>query len=92
MLIVSYDFSNDKVRTKFAKFLEEYGYRIQYSVFVLKNSSKILNNVLVEIEKVYKKKIGGEDSIMIFQVCKGCEKNIVRYGYASQEEQDIVYL
>lgn len=33
MIIVSYDISNDKVRSKFSKFLLEYGDRLQYSVY-----------------------------------------------------------
>lgn len=32
-LIVSYDISNDKRRTKAAKTLEDFGTRVQYSVF-----------------------------------------------------------
>jgi CRISPR-associated protein Cas2 len=42
MLIVSYDISNDKIRTRFAKFLSKFGYRLQYSIFEIKNSKRIL--------------------------------------------------
>ena len=42
MLIISYDISNDKLRTKFSKFLCKFGYRLQYSVFEIKNSKRIL--------------------------------------------------
>jgi CRISPR-associated protein Cas2 len=92
MLIISYDFSQDSIRTKFAKFLNEHGHRIQYSVFVLKNSPRILNIVLTEIKKNYLKHIDDTNSVMIFQVCKGCEGKIIRYGYAKQEEQDVIFL
>lgn len=33
MVIVSYDIADDKKRRRFSKFLEQFGYRIQYSVF-----------------------------------------------------------
>jgi len=42
MLLVSYDISNDKLRTRFAKYLSKYGNRLQYSVFEIKNSDRII--------------------------------------------------
>ena len=36
MLIISYDISETKVRTKFSKFLQKFGRRIQLSVFEIK--------------------------------------------------------
>lgn len=41
MIIVSYDISNDKRRTKFSKYLMKFGHRIQYSVFEIDNSDRI---------------------------------------------------
>ena len=35
MLLISYDISNDKIRTKFSKFLSKFGFRLQYSVLKL---------------------------------------------------------
>ena len=37
MLLISYDISNDKIRTKFAKYLSKFGFRLQYSVFEISN-------------------------------------------------------
>ena len=45
MILVSYDISNDKVRTKFAKFLSKFGFRLQYSVFEIHNSEAVLSNI-----------------------------------------------
>lgn len=91
MLIVSYDFTNDKIRTKFSKFLEKYGWRMQYSVFVIRNSQRVLRNILNEIDLRYKKSIKNTDSILIFSVCVGCERKIVRYGSARHTIADVVY-
>jgi CRISPR-associated protein Cas2 len=91
MLIVSYDFSNDKTRTKFSKFLEQYGWRMQYSVFVIRNSPRVLRNILAEIESRYKKSFKENDSIVIFPICQGCKGKIVRYGNARHELEDVVY-
>ncbi|MCQ4775514.1 CRISPR-associated endonuclease Cas2 [Lacrimispora saccharolytica] len=43
MIIVSYDISDDKLRAKFAKYLSRFGNRIQYSVFEIDNSPRIVN-------------------------------------------------
>lgn len=84
MVIVSYDISNDKKRTKFAKYLSRFGHRIQYSVFELDNSERILNNIIADIENKYEKLFDQEDSIYIFQLSSNCK--VKRYGYARNEE------
>ncbi|HMY80669.1 MAG TPA: CRISPR-associated endonuclease Cas2 [Candidatus Absconditabacterales bacterium] len=92
MIILSYDITNDRVRTKFAQFLNKYGRRLQYSVRELKYSERMLDVILVEIEKKWKKSFENTDSILILKICEGCNKKIIRYGYAVQEEQEIVFL
>lgn len=46
MIVVSYDISDDKLRTKFSKYLSKFGHRLQYSVFEIDNSTRILNNIV----------------------------------------------
>ena len=92
MLIVSYDFENNKTRTRFSRFLERYGWRIQYSVFQVRDSDRVLENILVEVELKYKKEFTGADSIVIFHICEGCKKRVKRYGYARHEESDVVMI
>ena len=91
MLIVSYDFANDKTRAAFAKFLKKYGWRMQYSVFVVRNSPRVLRNILAEVESRYEKTFEDTDSIVIFSICKGCKGKIMRYGNARHELEDVVY-
>lgn len=91
MIIVCYDFQNNKTRSKFSKFLKRFGRKIQYSVYEIKNSQRILQNILDEVELRYKKYFKNTDSILIFKICDGCKKKIVRYGYAENEEQEIVH-
>lgn len=90
MLLVSYDFSNDKTRSKFSKFLEKFGRRIQYSVFEVHNSPRVLTNILKEIEMVYKKQFKNTDSIVILPTCDGCKKKAIRYGYAANEDKEVL--
>ena len=90
MLLISYDISNDKVRTKFSKFLGKFCRKMQYSVYEIHNSDRVLENIQEEIEHKYKKKFVGGDSVVIFPICEGDKKKIVRYGYAANEEKEVV--
>lgn len=91
MLIVSYDFTNDKRRTKFSKFLEKYGRRMQYSVFFVRNSPRALRNIVTEIDTRYKKYFEKTDSIVIFPACVGCKGKVIRYGSATHDIENVVY-
>lgn len=86
MILVSYDISDDKLRTKFSKFLSKFGFRLQYSVFEINNSEAILRNIETEIKNEYEKKFTQEDSVIIFHLSKTCKKTC--YGYAKNEDKD----
>lgn len=40
MVLVSYDISDNKLRTKFSKDLSKYGFRLQYFLFQITNKGK----------------------------------------------------
>ena len=88
MIILSYDISNNKLRTRFSKFLCKYGHRIQYSVFEIENSKTILDNVITQIKTKFENKFSDADSIYIFNLSCSCE--VIRMGYAKHEEEDII--
>ena len=90
MILVSYDISDDKLRTRFAKYLEKFGHRIQYSVFEIKNSPRILSNVAAGIQNNFAKKFCESDSVYIFELSPSCR--ITRYGFAKHEEDDMIVI
>ena len=90
MLIVSYDISNDKTRTQFSTFLSKFGYRLQYSVFKIKNSERILNNIISETKGLFEKKFMETDSVMIFHLSKNCK--LYSYGYARNEDKELIFI
>lgn len=90
MIIISYDIANDKLRTKFSKYLLRFGHRIQYSVYEIDNSPKILKNIISDIENRYKKSFGQMDSVYIFNLSASCD--IIKYGYAKNEEKSLVII
>lgn len=88
MLLVVYDIESDRLRTKFAEFLKQYGRRIQYSVFEIKNSPRVLANIKTDIESEFEKKFSQGDSVLIFNIPDNA--NILRYGYPVNEETDLI--
>jgi CRISPR-associated protein Cas2 len=92
MLLVTYDIANDKVRTRFSKFLKKFGYRLQYSVYQIKHSEKILNNIVAEIELRYKKEFTGADSVILFKIPENSNTKTIKFGYAKDMDSDILFL
>ncbi len=92
MLIVTYDIHDDKVRSKFWKTLKKYWRRIQYSVFEIKNSDRILNILKREIEEKFKPKFTWADSIVLLPFTKVDREKIIRYWQPAMEEEEILFL
>ena len=90
MIIVSYDISDDKKRAKFAKYLTRFGHRIQYSVFEIENSSRILKNIQADIDNRFMKVFDQSDSVYIFELSPSCK--VTRYGFAKNEENDFMII
>ena len=63
------------------------GHRIQYSVFEIDNSERVLNNIMTDIENKFMKIFNQEDSVYIFNMSSSCK--VTRYGYAKNEESTL---
>lgn len=88
MYLIVYDIQSDKLRTKFAKCLERYGVRMQYSVFSITNSPRILANIKVELTTHFEKSFTQGDSVMIYQVPdNAC---VAKFGYPIDDDLDLV--
>ena len=90
MILVSYDISNDKKRRKFSQYLKKFGHRLQYSVFEIDNSERVLKNIYSDIQNKFEKAFEQSDSIYIFKLSNSCE--VVKFGYARNEDKDIIII
>lgn len=89
MLVISYDIKDDKLRTRFSKMLTRNGaIRLQYSVYEINNTERIMKNLLVLIEDKFSKEFGGDDSVIIFDVSS---VKLKKYGNAIHRDKDVVY-
>lgn len=89
MFVISYDIQDNKLRTRFSKMLTKNGaVRLQYSVYEVNNTERMLNNLKILIEEHYGKKFGGSDSVIIFDASA---IRLKKYGNAIHRDQDILY-
>lgn len=61
--------------------------RLQYSVYEVANTNRVINNLLVKIE-AWAKHFTADDSVIIFDVDKD---KLIKYGNAIHRDKDIVY-
>ena len=64
MIIISYDISSDKKRTKFNKYICKFGHRLQYSVYEIENSERILNNIVTDLNNKWLKQFDQTNKLM----------------------------
>ncbi len=86
LYLVSYDISDTPRRTKISKILDDFGDRVQYSVFECLIDNELLEKMVLRLQKVVKE---AEDSIRIYSVCGNCEKvvRIIGQGDVSKDEK-----
>lgn len=89
VIIITYDITDNKVRTHFSKFLEKYGVRVQFSVFEVQNSKRVLDIVLNAIENKFRKRFESSDNVYIF---RANHKETIRYGSAQLVDSDLILL
>lgn len=69
--MVAYDITSDRRRSRVAKLLQSWGYRIQESVFQLRVSVADLHLIVEDLNKVIDEK---EDVIHVYPLCGSCEE------------------
>lgn len=89
MIVISYDIADDLMRSRFARMLRKNGaIRLQYSVYEVVNTKRVVDNLIVKIES-YAKHFTAADSVILFDV--QAEK-LTKYGNAIHRDQSVVYL
>ena len=87
MYVISYDISDDRIRRKVAKELENYGVRIQYSVFECNLSTARYKELYEKLLKLTLEISDG--SIRIYFICENCRGKIMTIGKPLNQLQRI---
>jgi CRISPR-associated protein Cas2 len=72
-VVISYDIEDDKKRYKVSQILENYGTRVQYSVFECIINEQQLKEIKEKTKNIVNKE---KDSIRIYIICENCLKKI----------------
>ena len=86
LYVVSYDIPDTPRRTKIANILEDFGDRVQYSVFECLLDLDLLGKMVGRLERVVKVE---EDSVRVYALCGNCEKviKVIGQGEVTKEEK-----
>ncbi len=82
MYVISYDIEKDKVRNKIAKTLENYGKRVQYSVFECRITQKQYDKLYSELAKLMRDE--EEGNIRFYNICANCDAKTAIIGVKNQ--------
>lgn len=77
LIVVSYDVPNDRRRTRLAHALEDFGQRVQYSVFECLLETEALESLRRRVGKLIDL---SEDSLPIYRLCRDCEDRLEILG------------
>lgn len=88
MIVVSYDIADDLMRGRFQRMLTKHGaVRLQYSVYEVVNTRRVIENMKVKIES-FAKHFTPDDSVVIFEVDAD---RLIKYGNAIHRDKPVVY-
>lgn len=88
MIIISYDISDNKKRSKFNKYIRKFGHKLQFSVYEIENSDRILNNIIADLNNKFIKTFDETDSVYIFKLSVSCKT--LKFGYAKHEDEPLL--
>ncbi len=74
--IIAYDITEDSPRTKLAKFLLDFGDRVQHSVFEADLEPEDVERILARAETL----IEPTDSVRIYPLCADCAEKVRTLG------------
>ncbi len=88
-VIVSYDISDDKRRTRLHKLLRRYGDAVQYSVFECVIDQLQFDQLRQEVDKII---MVGKDSVRYYDICQACKQWTKTLGKAITTSIQTVYI
>ena len=89
LITVSYDIRDNRRRTKVAEALENYGRRVQLSVFECLLEDKQVARLHGQLERLIEPQ---EDSVRIYRLCAECRGKVEVMGVGVLTEDPDVYI
>lgn len=89
-VVVAYDISDDKRRSRLHRKLKKYGLGVQYSVFECILNQKQIREMQKMIDKQIDKKQG--DRVRYYFLCSGCRNRIEATDGLVQQDATVVFV
>lgn len=86
LILVIYDIVSDKRRTKFVKFVEKYGFRVQKSAFEMILDSSKYNQLIAEIPR----HITDEDNVRVYRL--PVAGDVSTFGNNITEKEEVIII
>ncbi|MBD1849154.1 CRISPR-associated endonuclease Cas2 [Cyanobacteria bacterium FACHB-502] len=88
-VVISYDISDDKRRTKIHNILKSYGQWMQYSVFECDLNTIQYAKLRSRLGKLIKPQ---EDSIRFYFLCRCCQTKVERIGGEAVRDETVFFV
>lgn len=88
-LLVAYDIANDKRLRRVAVIMEDYGARVQRSVFECRINGERLSALMKKIKGVINRR---EDRVQIYRLCAACRQRFDERGEGRLSTDAEVYI
>lgn len=89
LIIVTYDIPDDRRRLRVAQALEDFGFRVQYSVFEAVLDDGERQRLLARLEKLVDT---GDDKLRVYGLCGTCETNVIVMGAGARTTEPEVFV
>lgn len=80
--IICYDIADSPRRNRVARCLDDYGGRVQYSVFEAILDHTLLGNLVMELRALVDP---ARDRLLIYPICSACRRRAIFMGMADVE-------
>ena len=87
-VVIAYDISEDRRRSRVAATLQTFGDRIQRSVFILSIEPAALEELRASVHEMINLDV---DSIYVFRQCAACWETIGIHGQATVEKEPLYW-
>jgi len=83
LTVIAYDVTNDRRRTRISNFLEDYGTRVNYSVFECELEREEFEQVQAQLTDLIDTH---KDRIVFYRLCEGCRVRRSAIGVVQEDK------
>jgi CRISPR-associated protein Cas2 len=88
-IVIAYDISDNKRRTRLFKLLKRFGEPVQFSIFECLINESQFDALRKEVVKII---VAGEDDVRYYDICAGCKRLTQTFGKAFSTSVQAVYI